>query len=141
MVSTRNSFFRQDEYEIIYGLSREFNIKRLCKAAGVSRSGFYKFRERMSRPSEKALKLAENIMLFREYHEKYPSHGYRWLNHKICLDTGRIMSDPYAHKCCNLAGIKCKAKRYKYKKAGNPYRLYPNILLMDLDIKGHTSVL
>lgn len=27
-------------------------------------------------------------MLFEEYHNKYPSHGYRWLNAKIRLDTG-----------------------------------------------------
>ena len=31
---------------------------------------------------------------------RYPSHGYRWLNAKIHLDKGLIMSDPYAHKCC-----------------------------------------
>ena len=80
--------------------------------------------------------LASNIMLFKEYHAKYPSHGYRWLNHKIRLDTGRIMSDPYAHKCCRIAGIKCDAKHYRYKKPGNPYRLYPNLMTKDLDVDG-----
>ena len=37
---------------------------------------------------------------------KYPSHGYRWLNAKIHLDIGAAFSDPYAHKCCKIAGIK-----------------------------------
>ena len=48
-------------------------------------------------------------MLFIEYHKKYPSHGYRWLNAKIRLDTGIVHSDPYAYKCCRAC---------RYKKAG-----------------------
>ena len=43
----------------------------------------------------------------------YPSHGYRWLNAKIRLDTGLVVSDPYAHKCCKIAGIKSKSKHYR----------------------------
>lgn len=74
--------------------------------------------------------------LFKEYHRKYPSHGYRWLNAKIRLDTGLVLSHPYAHKCCKLAGIKSKAKHYKYKKPGNPYKVYPNLLLSELQIEG-----
>lgn len=75
-------------------------------------------------------------MLFREYHEKYPSHGYRWLNAKIKLDTGQIMSDPYAHKCCKTLGIKSVSKHYRYRKPGNPYRLYPNLFMADMNITG-----
>ncbi len=47
-----------------------------------------------------------NVWLFREYHKKYPAYGYRRLNAKIREDTGIIISDVYAHKCCQLAGIK-----------------------------------
>ncbi len=67
---------------------------------------------------------------------KYPSHGYRWLNAKIRLDTGLVLSDPYAHKCCNTAGIKSKAKHYKYKKPGDPYRVFPNLLLSEIQLDG-----
>ena len=69
-----------------------------------------------------------------EYHKRYPSHGYRWLNAKIRLDTGIVHSDPYAYKCCRAAGIKSKAKHYRYKKPGNPYRLFPNLLLAGLPV-------
>lgn len=48
-------------------------------------------------------------MLFQEYHMRYPSHGYRWLNAKIRLDTGLVLSAAYAHKCCKIAGIKSEA--------------------------------
>lgn len=102
----------------------------------ISRSGFYKWRKRMKQPSVKTQTLVGNIILFKEYHKKYPSHGYRWLNAKIRLDTGQIMSDPYAHKCCKIAGIKSKSKHYKYRKPGNPYRLYPNLVVADLELTG-----
>ena len=67
---------------------------------------------------------------------KYPSHGYRWLNAKIRLDEGIVMSDPYAHKCCKIAGIKSKSKHFKYKKAGEPKRIYPNLLMAELNVTG-----
>ncbi|MBQ9249472.1 MAG: hypothetical protein IJ179_03790, partial [Oscillospiraceae bacterium] len=45
-----------------------------------------------------------------------------------------VLSDPYAHKCCKTAGIKSKAKHYKYKKPGDPYRVFPNLLLSEMQI-------
>jgi len=80
--------------------------------------------------------LISNVALFQEYHLKYPSHGYRWLNAKIRLDTGLVVSDPYAYRCCKIAGIKSKAKHYKYKKVGTPGRIYPNLLMTELQIDG-----
>ena len=76
------------------------------------------------------------MQLFKEYHEKYPSHGYRWLNAKIRLDTGLIMSDQRAHRICKAAGIVSKSKHYRYKKPGNPYKIYPNLFMSGLNITG-----
>ena len=70
------------------------------------------------------------------YHKKYPSHGYRWLNAKIRLDLGLVLSDPYAHKCCKIAGIKSQSKHYHYRKPGDQYRIYPNLLMTTLNIDG-----
>ena len=75
-------------------------------------------------------------MLFKEYHTKYPSHGYRWLNAKIRLDTGLVLSDQYAHKCCKTAGIVSKSKHYRYKKPGDPFKIYPNLIAPGLNIDG-----
>ena len=66
----------------------------------------------------------------------YPSHGYRWLNAKIRLDTGLVVSDPNAHKCCKIACIKSKSKHYRYKKPGDSGRIYPNLILAGLNIDG-----
>lgn len=100
------------------------------------RSSFYNWRKKLNNPSEKIRNLLSNITLFAEYHKQYPSHGYRWLNAKIRLDTGLVMSDPYAHKCCKIAEIKSQSKHYAYKKPGEPGHIYPNLLLSGLNIDG-----
>jgi transposase InsO family protein len=77
-----------------------------------------------------------DLMLFKEYHAKYPSHGYRWLNAKIRLDTGLVVSDQYAHKCCKTVGIVSVSKHYRYKKPGDPFKVYPNLLMTGLNVDG-----
>lgn len=108
----------------------------LCDILSVNRSGFYKWKHRLEHPSDRLTTLVSNLALFREYHVKYPSHGYRWLNAKIRLDTGLILSDQYAHKCCKIAGIVSTSKHYRYKKPGDPYKVFPNILLQGINIEG-----
>ena len=103
---------------------------------GITRSSFYAWKKKLSNPSERTKQFINHIALFKEYHLKYPSHGYRWLNAKIRLDTGIVMSDTHAHKCCKAAGIKSKAKRCRYRKPGDPFRIYPNLLLSGLQIDG-----
>ena len=121
---------------MILELSGEFPVNMLCNVMGIQRSSFYSWKKKLSNPSERERALVSNITLFREYHLKYPSHGYRWLNAKICLDTGVVLSDAYAHKCCKAVGIKSKAKHYRYKKPGEPRKVYPNLLLAEMQIDG-----
>ena len=121
---------------MILELSGLFPVKLLCETMIIQRSSFYNWKAHLSNPSERTRALIASIQLFQEYHLKYPSHGYRWLNVKIRLDTGKVMSDPYAHKCCKTAGVKSKAKHYKYKKPGEPFRVFPNLLMTELNIDG-----
>lgn len=109
-------------------------MHKLCKTMGIQRSSFYNWKKHLSAPAKSRVRLTENIQLFQEYHKKYPSHGYRWLNAKIRLDTGRVMSDPYAHKCCRISGIKSQSKHYRYKKPGEQRKVYPNLLLSEMNI-------
>lgn len=117
-------------------LSGEFPVKLLCETMGILRSSFYNWKKNLSNPSDRTKNFVKNILLFQEYHLRFPSHGYRWLNAKIRLDTGLLLSNPYAHKCCKTAGIKSKSKHYKYKKTGDPYRVFPNLLLSEMKIDG-----
>ncbi len=121
---------------MILELSGEFSVKTLCEHMDISRSSFYYWKNRLNNPSVRNRNFISNILLFKEYHERYPSHGYRWLNAKVRLDTGLVVSDVYAHKCCKTAGIKSKSKHYKYKKAGTPCKVYPNLLLSELNVTG-----
>ena len=88
----------------------------------------------MNKPSEKLIKRNNDILLFKQYHDKYPNHGYRWLNAKLKLDLGVIFSDNYAQRCCKYAGIRSISKRCKYKKPGQKNKIYANLLLADLSI-------
>jgi len=119
---------------VILELSGEFPVNLLCKTIEIQRSSFYNWKKRLSNPATHTKNLVSNILLFQEYHLKYPSHGYRCLNAKIRLDTGLVLSDPYAHKCCKVAGIKSKSKHYRYKKPGEPDRTYPNLLMSEVQV-------
>ena len=46
------------------------------------------------------------------------------------------MSDQYAHKCCKTAGIMSISKHYRYKKPGDPFKVYPNLMATGLNITG-----
>ena len=117
-------------------LSAQFPVKKLCQIMDVNRSGFYKWKKRLEHPSDRLKSFVDNIRLFKEYHARYPSHGYRWLNAKIRLDTGLLLSDQYAHKCCKTAGIVSISRHYRYKKPGDPFRIYPNLLMTGLNLDG-----
>ena len=117
-------------------LSGQFSVQRLCRIMDVNRSSFYKWKHRLEHPSKRMQAFIADLTLFKEYHAKYPSHGYRWLNAKIRLDTGLIVSDQYAHKCCKTAGIVSVSKHYRYKKPGDPFKVYPNLLMTGLNVDG-----
>ena len=117
-------------------LSGDFPVKLLCETMKIRRSSFYYWKKHLSSPAPRTRELISNVQMFIDYHAKYPSHGYRWLNAKIRLDTGMIVSDQYAHKCCKIAGIKSKAKHYKYKKPGDLGRIFPNLLVAEMNITG-----
>ena len=103
---------------------------------GIPRNSFYAWKQRLSNPSPRAKVFAENVLLFKEYHAKYPSHGYRWLNAKIRLDTGLVISNVYAHRCCKAAEIKSEAKRCKYKAPRQKGKVFPNLLSAELQVDG-----
>ena len=101
----------------------------------INRSGFYKWLSRRSNPSIREINRNDACLLFQEYHDKYPSHGYRWLNAKIALDLGVTYSNNYAQRVCQYAGIKSVSKRFRTYKSSDIFKIYPNLLLAVLSIK------
>ena len=102
---------------------------------GINRSGFYKWLSRRTNPSIREINRLDACRIFEEYHDKYPSHGYRWLNAKINLDLGIVYSDNFAHKICKYLGIKSKSKHVKrYGKNNNrELKNFPNYILAELN--------
>ncbi len=94
----------------------------------------------MLNPSEKKTKRKADIALFVAYHERYPSHGYRWLRAKIELDTGAVYSDNYAQRICSYAGIRSVSKHVRRYKGTNRVKIYPNMLMADMAISGPMQV-
>ena len=120
---------------MILELSGKYPVKHLCEEMEVNRSGFYKWLNRTKNPTSKQVRRIELINLFTEYHNLYPSHGYRWLNAKIKLDTGEIISDQLAHRVCKYSGIKSEAKHARhYQKREDGAKTYPNLVLQSLNI-------
>ena len=101
----------------------------------INRSGFYKWLKRRSNPSLKELNRVSACNEFEEYHKKYPSHGYRWLNAKIRLDRGTVYSNNYAHKICKFLNIKSDSKHFKRKgkKANREIKNFPNYILAEIN--------
>ena len=101
----------------------------------VNRSGYYNWLSRRFNPSTRELNRIDACRLFQEYHDKYPSHGYRWLNAKIKLDLGVVYSDNYAHKICKYLGIKSLSRHVKRygKKRKRELKNFPNFILAKLN--------
>lgn len=101
----------------------------------INRSGYYKWINRNFKPSLQRARRTLTMALFKRYHEKYKTHGYRWLNAKIKLENKEFKcSDGYAFKICNYLGIKSKSKhvRNKYRKPRQDAKNYNNLILNKL---------
>ncbi len=128
--------FLRLEYQVIAELSSKWPVAALCDEMSVNRSGFYKWLRRQPSPSERVKKRIDAVALFLEYHARFPSHGYRWLNAKIKIDLGVVYTDEFARRCCRYAGIRSRSKHYRYKAPGEPRKTYPNLVLASLKLTG-----
>ena len=94
----------------------KYPIVFLCQLMGVSKSGYYKWKNRqgkLNRYEQDRLLLTK---LLTEQHQKHPSHGYHMLADDVFQSTEWVFSQNLAHKCCKEAGIHSKARKYRYKK-------------------------
>lgn len=106
----------------------KYPVNMLCKVMGVNRSGYYKWRKRRrteNRYIQDRRLLTELIL---ERHQKHKVWGYHSIAASIRNDTGWRVSDNLVHKCCKAAGVKSKAKRYKYQKPGKESEIFPNLV-------------
>lgn len=96
---------------------------------GVSKSGYYKWKNRQGTLTqyEQDRLLLTNFL--NEQHRKPPSHGYHMLADDVFQETGWVFSHNLAHKCSKEAGIRSKARKYRYKKKqGEEHSKFPNMV-------------
>lgn len=84
--------FKAEEFEIIDTLSKDYDIKMLCSLMGVSRAGYYKWRDR-GRPALDD-KRRQVIEMVTEVHAEHPSPGYRWVCAYIRINYGVTFKYP-----------------------------------------------
>lgn len=107
-------------------LRENYPVVFLCEIMGVSKSGYYRWRGRRGTPNryEQDRQLLTKLLM--EQHKKHPSHGYHMLAKAVFEAAGWVFSHNLAHKCCKQAGIRSKARKYTYKKAGEEHIEFPN---------------
>ena len=107
-------------------MCRDYAVKDLCDIMGVSRAGYYKWKNH--KPSPRDNKREDVITKIKEVHEAHPTHGYRWTAAYVRINMQIIISDNYAYKCFRYLGIKAETKhrlRYRPRKVKD---LYPNLI-------------
>ena len=98
----------------------------LCELMNVSRSGYYKWRNRPE--TEQEAKRARVIPLVKQIHEEHPSHGHRWVAAYIKINYEEIFSENYIYKAFKYLGIKAETKhKVKYKPRKEKDK-YPNLI-------------
>ena len=107
----------------------KYPVTLLCRLLDVSRSGYYKWRNRQGSKSryEKDRELLTSLL--QQAHQKHPSYGYHRLAAVVRQETGWLFSHNLAHKCCKQAGIWSKARKsYHYRKPGEEHISFPNLV-------------
>jgi len=101
----------------------------LCQLNGVSRSGYYKWLRRGSKPNryEKNQIILDTYV--RDIHAHYPSMGYRQIRDTLLLQTDWVVCDLSVWKSMKRLGIKGYMRKSRYPSSpGNENADFPNIL-------------
>ena len=108
-------------------MKEKYPIVFLCQLMGVSKSGYYKWKNRQGTLNRYEQDRQLLTKLLTEQHQKHPSHGYHMLADDVFQATGWVFSHNLAHKCCKYAGIQSKARKYRYKKKDDEENVeFPN---------------
>ena len=103
----------------------------LIRLLEIKPSSYYKWLKRKDTPNRYERFRLELTTFLRQANQQHKTWGYHRLAAFIRSETGLIFSDLLAHKCCKEAGIRSKARPYRYRKTGAEHIRFPNT------VKGH----
>lgn len=118
----------RQEYEIVQTLKVNYPISFLLKLMDINPSGYYKWVNRKNGSNRYDRDRSDLTELLLEKSRCHKSWGYHRLAAVIRHETGWLFSDNLAHKCCKNAGIRSKARHYRYRKAGAESVKFPNLV-------------
>ena len=122
-------------------MKEKYPIVFLCQLMGVSKSGYYKWKNRQGVLNRYEQDRQLLTKLLSEQHKKHPSHGYHMLADDVFQATGWIFSHNLAHKCCKYAGIQSKARKYRHKKKDDEENVeFPNEVNGNWNATGPTQI-
>lgn len=107
-------------------LSQEYDVKDICEMMRVSRSGYYKWKNR--KPSKTDVNRQYLIELVRRTHEQHRTHGYRWVAAYIRINESVNISNGYAYKCFRFLGIKAETMHKIHYRPRKEKDKYPNLV-------------
>ena len=94
----------------------------------VNRSGYYKWKARKARPSERHVRRMKDVEFIKEESAKHRAHGYRWLAAYLERKYGVTYSPGYVYRCRKYAGIMCESKHYRWNKPGSEALTFENLI-------------
>ena len=95
---------------------------------GINPSGYYKWQNRKNKKNIYELKRDILMEIIKTTHTQHKSYGYHRIASVIRNNYDIEFSDNLIHKCCKFAGIRSKARKYRFKKIGEEHILYPNLV-------------
>ncbi len=123
----------QQMYAEIQRQTDKHSVTELYGIYGVSRSGYYKWRQRQGKlnryeQSQRVLDAYVN-----DIHAHHPMMGYRSIRDMLVLQFGLVVSDPSVFKSMKRLHIHSYRRRRKYKLSGSglAHSRYPNLLNRD----------
>ena len=112
-------------------MSKEYDVKELCELMGVSRAGYYKWKNRGKPAYEDKRQLV--LALVTEVHTAHPSHGYRWVAAFIRINKKVEFSDNYVYKAFRYLGFKSETKHKEHSSPRKVKDKYPNLIYTTWD--------
>lgn len=94
----------------------------------INPSGYYKWLKRKGACNRYEKNRNELTGLLLAKNKKHKSWGYHRLAAEIRKETDWLFSDNLAHQCCKQAGIRSKARTYRYRKAGQESLRFTNLV-------------
>ena len=120
---------KQYYFSQVERLPRRFSVEWLCELFGVSRSGYYKWKNRKAGPNRWTLTQQYLDKEISELHKEHPSSGYRALNARLRRKTGWVVCDLSVLRSMQRLHIRARTRKTRPAlTVGTENTKFPNIL-------------